>query len=115
MMLLLAYCIHKSTLYLVAIPCLATELYVTVYGDFDEHKSLYDSILEEGGTMFTFEGTAKKCSLKVVLKVHSPQFYWKVCALLLSFYNRCIISSGKILNIKKKVNKHCIFLIRMMA
>uniref|UniRef100_A0A2C9UTQ9 Amine oxidase domain-containing protein n=4 Tax=Manihot esculenta TaxID=3983 RepID=A0A2C9UTQ9_MANES len=35
-------------------------------------------ILEEGGTMFTFEGTAKKCSLKVVLKVHSPQFYWKI-------------------------------------
>uniref|UniRef100_A0A2C9W7Z1 Cyclopropane-fatty-acyl-phospholipid synthase n=1 Tax=Manihot esculenta TaxID=3983 RepID=A0A2C9W7Z1_MANES len=34
-------------------------------------------ILEEGGTIFTFEGTAKKCSLKVVLKVQSPQFYWK--------------------------------------
>ncbi|KAK8623815.1 hypothetical protein V6N13_065178 [Hibiscus sabdariffa] len=35
-------------------------------------------LLEEGGTMFTFEGTNKKCSLKTVIKVHSPQFYWKV-------------------------------------
>ncbi|KAG6736637.1 hypothetical protein POTOM_060488 [Populus tomentosa] len=33
---------------------------------------------EEGGATFTFEGTGKKCSLEVVLKVHSPQFYWKV-------------------------------------
>ncbi|XP_022760327.1 uncharacterized protein LOC111306741 [Durio zibethinus] len=35
-------------------------------------------LLEEGGTMFTFEGTSKKCSLKTVIKVHNPQFYWKV-------------------------------------
>ncbi|KAK4341659.1 hypothetical protein RND71_040160 [Anisodus tanguticus] len=28
--------------------------------------------------MFTFEGTEKKSSLKVSLRVHSPQFYWKV-------------------------------------
>ncbi|PHT85634.1 hypothetical protein T459_07740, partial [Capsicum annuum] len=28
--------------------------------------------------MFTFEGTEKKSSLKVYLRVHSPQFYWKV-------------------------------------
>ncbi|KAK4732616.1 hypothetical protein R3W88_025604 [Solanum pinnatisectum] len=35
-------------------------------------------LLEEGGTMFTFEGTEKKSSLKVSLRVHSPQFYWKV-------------------------------------
>ncbi|KAH0634286.1 hypothetical protein KY284_037072 [Solanum tuberosum] len=35
-------------------------------------------LLEEGGTMFTFEGIEKKCSLKVFLRVHSPQFYWKV-------------------------------------
>ncbi|KAF2285524.1 hypothetical protein GH714_005299 [Hevea brasiliensis] len=38
------------------------------------------TILEVGGTIFTFEGTAKTCSLKVVLKVHSPQFYWKIMA-----------------------------------
>ncbi|CAK7327300.1 unnamed protein product [Dovyalis caffra] len=31
----------------------------------------------EGGTVFSFEGTSKKCSLKTVLKVHNPQFYWK--------------------------------------
>ncbi|KEH42686.1 putative cyclopropane-fatty-acyl-phospholipid synthase [Medicago truncatula] len=36
------------------------------------------TLLEEGGTMFTFEGTGKKCSPKSVLRVHSPQFYWKV-------------------------------------
>ncbi|OIW01777.1 hypothetical protein TanjilG_03915 [Lupinus angustifolius] len=34
--------------------------------------------LEEGGTMFTFEGTEKKSNLKCVLRVHNPQFYWKV-------------------------------------
>jgi hypothetical protein len=37
------------------------------------------SLLEEGGTMFTFEGTGKKCTPKSVLRVHNPQFYWKVC------------------------------------
>ncbi|KAJ0034268.1 hypothetical protein Pint_25135 [Pistacia integerrima] len=35
-------------------------------------------LLEEGGTMFTFEGTKKNCHLKTVLRVHNPQFYWKV-------------------------------------
>nr|XP_043634073.1 uncharacterized protein LOC122605221 isoform X2 [Erigeron canadensis] len=35
-------------------------------------------LLEEGGTMFTFEGTRKKTPLKVYLKVHNPQFYWKI-------------------------------------
>ncbi|KAE9612107.1 putative cyclopropane-fatty-acyl-phospholipid synthase [Lupinus albus] len=35
-------------------------------------------LLEEGGTMFTFEGTEKKSILKSVLRVHNPQFYWKV-------------------------------------
>lgn len=35
-------------------------------------------LLEEGGTMFTFEGTSKKSSLKTVIRVHNPQFYWKV-------------------------------------
>ncbi|KAK0607452.1 hypothetical protein LWI29_015298 [Acer saccharum] len=35
-------------------------------------------LVEEGGTMFTFEGTGKNCHLKIVLRVHNPQFYWKV-------------------------------------
>ncbi|GAB4843086.1 hypothetical protein Ancab_013065 [Ancistrocladus abbreviatus] len=35
-------------------------------------------LLEEGGTIYTFEGTSENCSLKVVLRVHDPQFYWKV-------------------------------------
>ncbi|XP_065863000.1 uncharacterized protein [Euphorbia lathyris] len=35
-------------------------------------------LLEEGGTIFTFEGTVKKCFLKTILRVHNPQFYWKI-------------------------------------
>ncbi|KAK4706593.1 hypothetical protein R3W88_033856 [Solanum pinnatisectum] len=35
-------------------------------------------LLEEGGTIFTFQGTDRKCSLKVLLRIHSTQFYWKV-------------------------------------
>ncbi|KAH0640464.1 hypothetical protein KY285_037050 [Solanum tuberosum] len=35
-------------------------------------------LLEERGTIFTFQGTERKCSLKVSLRVHSMQFYWKV-------------------------------------
>ncbi|KAL3329127.1 hypothetical protein AABB24_036297 [Solanum stoloniferum] len=35
-------------------------------------------LLEDGGTIFTFQGTEKKCSLKVCLRVHNTQFYWKV-------------------------------------
>ncbi|XP_068653709.1 uncharacterized protein [Aristolochia californica] len=36
------------------------------------------TLLEEGGTIFTFEGTNEKNCLKSVLKVHNPLFYWKV-------------------------------------
>ncbi|CAN4091076.1 unnamed protein product [Withania somnifera] len=35
-------------------------------------------LLEGGGTVYSFKGTARKCSLKVCLKVHNAQFYWKV-------------------------------------
>ncbi|KAL0284429.1 UNVERIFIED_CONTAM: hypothetical protein Sradi_7197600, partial [Sesamum radiatum] len=35
-------------------------------------------LLEEGGTAFMFEGTRRKSNLKVTLRVHTPQFYWKV-------------------------------------
>lgn len=35
-------------------------------------------LLEEGGTIFTFEGIKKKCLLKATIRIHSPQFYWKV-------------------------------------
>ncbi|XP_017974933.1 PREDICTED: uncharacterized protein LOC18603276 isoform X3 [Theobroma cacao] len=34
-------------------------------------------LFEEGGSVFTFKGSMEKCSLKAVLKVHNPQFYWK--------------------------------------
>ncbi|KAJ9182318.1 hypothetical protein P3X46_006324 [Hevea brasiliensis] len=36
------------------------------------------TLQEAGAADLTFEGTSKKCSLKVHLKVHNPQFYWKV-------------------------------------
>ncbi|KAL8241760.1 hypothetical protein R6Q59_012062 [Mikania micrantha] len=35
-------------------------------------------LIEDGGSMFTFEGTTRKSSLKVYAKVHNPQFYWKI-------------------------------------
>ncbi|OMO95385.1 Amine oxidase [Corchorus olitorius] len=35
-------------------------------------------LLEEGGRVFTYKGSMEKCSLKTVLKVHNPQFYWKI-------------------------------------
>ncbi|XP_047180065.1 uncharacterized protein LOC124846764 isoform X3 [Vigna umbellata] len=38
------------------------------------------TLLEEGGTMFNFEGTGGKGILKSVLRIHSPQFYWKAMA-----------------------------------
>ncbi|KAF8016553.1 hypothetical protein BT93_H1922 [Corymbia citriodora subsp. variegata] len=36
------------------------------------------TLLEEGGTMFTFKGITERCPLTVTLRIHSPQFYWKV-------------------------------------
>ncbi|KAL0414266.1 UNVERIFIED_CONTAM: putative fatty acid methyltransferase [Sesamum radiatum] len=41
-------------------------------------RLLVTSLLEEGGTIFTFEGTRQKSTLKVTLRVHKPAFYWKV-------------------------------------
>lgn len=35
-------------------------------------------LLEVGGTILTFEGSSKTCALKVAIRVHNPQFYWKV-------------------------------------
>ncbi|KAK8706462.1 hypothetical protein V6N13_050027 [Hibiscus sabdariffa] len=35
-------------------------------------------IMEEGGRIFTFKGNMEKCPLKTVLKVHNPQFYWRI-------------------------------------
>ncbi|PON33812.1 S-adenosyl-L-methionine-dependent methyltransferase [Parasponia andersonii] len=34
-------------------------------------------LLEEGGTIFTFEGSTERCTHKTAIKIHS-QFYWKV-------------------------------------
>ncbi|KAL7597140.1 hypothetical protein Lser_V15G29409 [Lactuca serriola] len=35
-------------------------------------------LLEEGGATFKFEGTRKKESIKVYVKVQNPRFYWKL-------------------------------------
>lgn len=35
-------------------------------------------LLEDGGTMFAFEGSRKGSFSKVTLRIHTPQFYWKV-------------------------------------
>ncbi|GFP83401.1 probable fatty acid methyltransferase [Phtheirospermum japonicum] len=35
-------------------------------------------LLEEGGCVYTFEGIQRTSLLKVSLKLHTPQFYWKV-------------------------------------
>ncbi|KAG5075599.1 hypothetical protein JHK84_056830 [Glycine max] len=48
------------------------------FGIIQASVTLSSWLLEEGGTMFTFEGTGKNCGLKSVLRVHDPQFYWKV-------------------------------------
>lgn len=36
------------------------------------------TLLEDGGTIFTFQGPEEKSHLKSVLRIHSPSFYWKV-------------------------------------
>ncbi|OVA13290.1 Mycolic acid cyclopropane synthase [Macleaya cordata] len=52
-------------------------LFVTRFlGNFISTGSL--NLLEEGGTVFSFEGTNKICHLKSVLRIHNPQFYWKI-------------------------------------
>ncbi|CAL4940924.1 unnamed protein product [Urochloa decumbens] len=35
-------------------------------------------LLEEGGTTFSFGKACEKCHIKSVIRVHDPQFYWKV-------------------------------------
>ncbi|XP_020093172.1 uncharacterized protein LOC109713480 [Ananas comosus] len=36
------------------------------------------TLLEEGGTIFSFGQTNEKCSLKSVLRIRDPLFYWKI-------------------------------------
>ncbi|XVF66421.1 hypothetical protein PTKIN_Ptkin10aG0034100 [Pterospermum kingtungense] len=36
------------------------------------------TLSEEDGKSFHFNGSMEKCPLEVVLKVHNPQFYWKI-------------------------------------
>ena len=46
------------------------------------------SLLEEGGTMFSFGEAGKKCHAKSVLRIHDPMFYWKVLFSLLTILVR---------------------------
>ncbi|KAJ6356264.1 hypothetical protein OIU78_004387 [Salix suchowensis] len=69
-------CIHQKQMAPSRLEAWA-RLFVTRY--LGSHISTDRLILEEeGGETFTFEGTSKKCNLEAVLKVHNPQFYWKV-------------------------------------
>ncbi|CAN8258369.1 unnamed protein product [Cochlearia groenlandica] len=36
------------------------------------------TVLEEGGSVYTFQGKDPRCDLKSIIKIHSPKFYWKV-------------------------------------
>ncbi|ONM04716.1 uncharacterized protein [Zea mays] len=36
------------------------------------------SMLEDGGTSLSFGKTCERCQLKCVIRVHNPQFYWKI-------------------------------------
>ncbi|XP_064949045.1 uncharacterized protein LOC103974927 isoform X2 [Musa acuminata AAA Group] len=38
------------------------------------------TLLEEGGTIYVFEGTSKKNCYKSVVRVHHPLFYWKIAS-----------------------------------
>lgn len=60
--------------------------------------------MEEGGKLFRFEGMSNNKLQKVVVKVHSPQFYWKVfnVTLMLSLIMYIILELIKLINGKKK-------------
>lgn len=38
----------------------------------------YLCLLEDGGTIFQFEGNDTRCDKKSILRIHHPSFYWKV-------------------------------------
>jgi hypothetical protein len=52
--------------------------------DNDSHFIFVHSMLEEGGTTLSFGKACERCQLKCVIRVHNPQFYWKVLLQLLS-------------------------------
>ncbi|RCV10474.1 hypothetical protein SETIT_2G115200v2 [Setaria italica] len=46
---------------------------------FDQYINIGNvSILEEGGTTFSFGRAGERCHVKSVIQVHDPQFYWKL-------------------------------------
>lgn len=66
----------------------------------------YHSLLEEGGSTITFEGTGKKCLLKTSLRVHSSQFYWKVLSFLFAnLFWQGWFTYRKAINLKNKKGK----------
>ena len=49
------------------------------------------SFLEESGIIYTFEGARKNCTLKTILRIHNPHFYWNV----LHLYSHLTLASFK--------------------
>uniref|UniRef100_A0ACD5YZW2 Uncharacterized protein n=1 Tax=Avena sativa TaxID=4498 RepID=A0ACD5YZW2_AVESA len=48
---------------------------------FNQYISIGNLILvEEGGSVFSFGKTCDKCSVKCVMRLHDPSFYWKVAS-----------------------------------
>lgn len=52
---------------------------------YDAYISLVHSMIEEGGTTFSFGKICEKCHVKSVMRVHDLQFYWKVLFSILLF------------------------------
>jgi hypothetical protein len=53
-------------------------MYYTIYGNGSHFISFVHSIVEEGGTTFSFGRACERCHVKTVIQVHNPQLYWKV-------------------------------------
>lgn len=78
------------TKYLYLISLLMNHLFMVFLSAF----STLDSLLEEGGGILTFEGSEKRCTWKTVIRIHNPQFYWKV--VLLGWFLYCALSVNDI-------------------
>jgi hypothetical protein len=57
------------------------------------HFSFIISLIEEGGTAFSFGKVCAKCNIKSAMQVHDPQFYWKVSLLSYSRIDGSLVLS----------------------
>ena len=53
-------------------------IYDTIMSSNGSHFSFMISLIEEGGTTFSFGKACKQCHIKSVMQIHDPRFYWKV-------------------------------------